>query len=110
MAESLLFRHCSTSVNTGKAISGDVSANKKISKIHGEYPFNSSRYIPYCSCFFYFILFLFFIFFYEKKNRLIRADKSPWQILPQRSKRFNQVLKSNGTCRQPNLLTLIDAI
>ena len=40
MAESLLFRHCSTSVNTGKAISGDVSADKKISKIHGEYPFN----------------------------------------------------------------------
>ena len=35
-----LNRHCSTSVNTGKAISGDVSANKKISKIHGEYRFN----------------------------------------------------------------------
>ena len=34
-----LNRHCSTSVNTGKAISGDVSANKKISKIHGEYHF-----------------------------------------------------------------------
>ena len=34
-----LNRHCSTSVNTGKAISGDVSANKKISKIHGEYRF-----------------------------------------------------------------------
>ena len=36
-----LNRHCSTSVNTGKAISGDVSANKKISKIHGEYRFKS---------------------------------------------------------------------
>ena len=39
MAESLIFRHCSTWVNTGKAISGDVLANKKISKIHGEYRF-----------------------------------------------------------------------
>ena len=37
-----LNRHYSTSVNTGKAISGDVSASKKISKIHGEYPFNST--------------------------------------------------------------------
>ena len=43
MAESLLFRHCSTTVNTGKAISGDVSANKEISKIHREYRFKDCK-------------------------------------------------------------------
>ena len=36
-----LNRHYSTSVNTWKAISGDVSASKKISKIHGEYRFKT---------------------------------------------------------------------
>ena len=43
-----LNRHCSTSVNTGKAISGDVSANKKISKIHGEYRFKDVCASRFC--------------------------------------------------------------
>ena len=51
------------------------------------------------------IMLVSFFFFLRKENSLIRTDKSPCQILPQRSKRFNQLLKLNSMCRQPNLLT-----
>ena len=39
MAESFSFRHCSASVNTVKAISGEFSANIEMIKRHGEYRF-----------------------------------------------------------------------
>ena len=39
LLKRFLFRHCSASVNTVKAISGDFSANIEMSKRHGEYRF-----------------------------------------------------------------------
>ena len=51
------------------------------------------------------VSFIYLFIFFNERNRLIRTDKSPCQILAAKIKAFQSAFEVNGTCLQPNLLT-----